>query len=132
MYRAISYSVTNDEENYSSIGLLLQIFENLNKELFRGVLSSVNKPTIEEHIAHMGIPNTWGTQVELLAIATYYQVPVCTYVVDDANLRWEVIKPLSNAAHLYYPITMDGESYTPHGHFEPLYYPNSHYDSIKL
>ena len=26
---------------------------------------------------------------------------------------------------------MDGESFTPHSHFEPLYnYPNSHYDSI--
>ena len=68
----------------------------------------------------MGTPNTWGTQVELFAIATYYQVPVYMYVVDDANLRWEVFKPLSNAAHLHYPITMDGESFTPHGHFELL------------
>ena len=25
---------------------------------------------------------------------------------------------------------MDGESFTLHGHFELLYYPNSHYDSI--
>ena len=31
----------------------------------------------------------------------------------------------------HYPITMDGESFTPQGHFELLYYPNSHYDSIE-
>ena len=130
MYRAISYSMTNDEENYSSIRLLLQRFENLNKELFRGVLTSVNKPTIEEHITHMGMPNTWGTQVELFATATYYQVPVYTYVADNANLRWAVFKPLSNAENLQYPITIDGKSFTPHSHFELLYYPNSHYDSI--
>ena len=130
MYRAISYSMTNDEENYASIRLLLQRFENLNKELFRGVLTSVNKPTIEEHITHMGMPNTWGTHVELFAMATYYQVPVYTYVVDDANLRWEVFKPLSNAKNLHYPITVDGESFTPYSHLELLYYPNSHYDSI--
>ena len=130
IYRAISYSMTNDEENYSSVRLLLQRFENLNNELFSGVLTSINKPTIEEHITHMGIPNTWGTQVELFAIATYYQVPVYTYIVEDANLRWKVFKPLSNAAHLHYPITMDGESFTPHGHFELLYYRNSHCDSI--
>ena len=42
MYRAVSYSMTNDEENYSSIRLLLQRFENLNKELFRGVYSPVS------------------------------------------------------------------------------------------
>ena len=30
----------------------------------------------------------------------------------------------------HYPITMDGESFTLYGHFELLYYPNSHYDSI--
>ena len=131
MYRAISYSISNDEENYSRIRLLLQRFENLNKELFRGVLTSINKPTIEEHITHMGIPNTWGTHVELLATATYYQVPVYTYVVDDTNLRWEVFKPLSSAIDLRYPITTgDGDSFTPCGHIELLYYPNSHYDSI--
>ena len=130
MYRAISYSMTDDEENYPSIRLLLQRFENLNKEIFREVLTSINKPTIEEHITHMGMPNTWGTQVDLFATATYYQVPVYTYVAEDTHLRWEVFKPLSNADNVHYPITMDGKSFTPHSHFELLYYPNSHYDSI--
>ena len=77
MFRAISYLMTDDEENYSRIRLLLQRFEN--KELFRGVLTSVNEPTIEEHVTHMGMPNfTWDTHVdsELFATATYYQVPV--------------------------------------------------------
>ena len=130
MFRAISYLMTDDEENYSRVRLLLQRFENLNKELFRGVFTSVNKPTIEEHVTHMGMPNTWGTHVELFATATYYQLQVYTYVVDDANLRWEVFKPLSDPKSLCYPVTADGESFTPSSHFELLYYPNSHYDSI--
>ena len=72
----------------------------------------------------MGMPNTWGTHVELFATATYYHVPVYTYVVDDTNLRWEVFKPLSKADNLRYPITIGGtESFTPHSHFELLYYP---------
>ena len=132
MFRAISYLITNDEENYACIRLLLQRFQNLNKELFRGVLTSVNKSTIEEHITHMGKPNTWGTHVELFATATYYQVPVYTYVINDANQRWEIFKPLSNPKNLRYPVTVDGESFTTSlsSHFELLYYPNSHYDSI--
>ena len=70
MFRAISYLMTNDEENYARIRLLLQRFENLNKELFRGVLTRVNKPSVEEHVTHMGMPNTCGTHVELFATAT--------------------------------------------------------------
>ena len=131
MYRAISYSISNDEENHSSIRLLLQRFENLNKDLLRRVLTSINKPTIEQHITHMGIPSTWGTHVELFAIATYYQVPVHTYVAEDTDPRWKVFKPLSTTKCLHYPITTgDDDSITPFGHTELLYYPNSHYDSI--
>ena len=129
MFRAISYLMTGDEENYARTRLLLQRFENLNTGLFRGLLTSVNKPTIEEHVLHMGMPNAWGTHVELFATATYYQVPVYTYIVD-ANLRWEVFTPLSNPTNLRYPVTTDGESFTPSSHFELLYYPNTHYDSI--
>ena len=131
MFRAISYLMTKDEENYASIRLLLQRFENHNKDLFRGVLTSVNKSTIEEHISHIGKPNTWGTHIELFAMATYYQVPVYTYVADNANQRWAVFKPLSDAKNVRFPVTVDGESLlTPPSHFELLYYPNSHYDSI--
>ena len=53
MFRAISYLMTGDEENYARIRLLLERFENLNTGLFRGLLTSVNKPTIEEHVLHM-------------------------------------------------------------------------------
>ena len=98
--------MTNDDEKYASKRLLLQRFENVNKQVFKGVLTGVTKPTIEEHTTHIGKPNTWGTHVELFATASYCQMP----------------KVYS------YPVTVeDAESFVAPSHFELLYYSNSHY-----
>ncbi len=35
--------------------------ENFNKKLFKELLTEVNKPTIEEHVRHMGLQHTWGS-----------------------------------------------------------------------
>ena len=89
---------------------LLQRFENLNKKVFNEVFMGINKPTIEEHIAHIGKSNTWGTHVELFATASYFQVPVFTYTIGDTtNLRWEVFWPLSDTKTLHYPVTIDSD-----------------------
>ena len=102
MFRSIVYLATNNDENHASLRLLLQRFENLNKELFQGLLTKVNKPTVEEHIKHIGKPNTWGTHVELFATASYFQVPVYTYIVDDeTKLRWEVFQPLTELSLIH-------------------------------
>ena len=49
----------------------------------------------------MGMPNTWGTHIELFATAAYYQVPVYTYVVDSTNLRWEVSAIICQILNIY-------------------------------
>ena len=133
LYRAVSYSITGDQDHYASLKLLLERFENLNSEIFSGLLLSVNKRTMREHLRHIGMPDTWGTHVELFAAATYFNIPVYTFVADPKNLRWEVYKPLTTK-NLHYPVTVNNEDElftTQQSHMELLYYPNTHYDSIK-
>ena len=132
MFRSVAYLATNDDENHISLRLLLQRFENLSKKVFNEVLTRINKPTIEEHITHIGKPNTWGTHVELFATASYFQVPAFMYTIGDAtNLRLEVFWPLSNNQNLHYPVTLDDdECFRPPCHFELLYYSNCHYHCI--
>lgn len=119
-----------------SVRSLLQRFENLNAEVFRPFLMSVNKPTIEEHIKYIGNPCMWGTQVEILAAATYYKLQVY-YVCESNNgsagrmFKWNVIKPLS--ADVRYPVLTDEDDHvigrTGSTHVEIVNY-CSHYDSI--
>ena len=133
MFRSIAYSISNDDDNHGRVRLLLQRFENLNKGVFKKVLTTVNKPTFDEHVAHIGKPNVWGTHIELFATATFFQVPVYTYKVDDSldTPKWEIFRPLLEAKSLRFPVTVDHDlcSQTP-SHIELLYYSDCHYDSI--
>ena len=63
---------------------------------------------MREHLRHIGMPDTWGTHVELFAAATYFNIPVYTFVADPKNLRWEVYKPLTTK-NLHYPVTVNNE-----------------------
>ena len=83
----------------------MQRFEKLNKEFFKVLPTGINKPTIEEHIRHIGLPYTWGTHIELFAIASYFQVPVYTF--KPCERKWEIFKPKANANELHYPIVVD-------------------------
>lgn len=108
-------------------------FENLNSVKFSPFLMSVNKPTLAEHIRHLSVPQTWGTQIELLAVATYYKIPV--YYVNkksgEDNFKWNIIKPLC-AENMTYPELCEEDSLiasTEATHIE-LMHSSSHYDSI--
>jgi len=68
LYQALGQTLTGEEQNHSTIQLLIQRFQNLNKDIFNELLTEINKPTIDEHVQHMGLPGTWGTHVEYLLL----------------------------------------------------------------
>ena len=93
----------------------------------------VNEPTIEEHIKKIGMPHTWGTHVEILAIATLYEIPVyVTQQSQSGSYYWEEVKPLK-ADGVSYPAipsdTLPSEYQVPN-HMELGYMSGVHYDSV--
>lgn len=133
MFRALSHQLFNTDEHHSSVRLLLQRFENLNPSKFTPFLMSINKPTFEEHIRHIGTPQTWGTHIEVLAVATYYKFPV--YFLNKKRgeevFKWNVIKPLCTD-NMSYPFLVEEDGFlasTEATHIEIVYY-CSHYNSI--
>lgn len=135
LFRALSHQLFDSEDQHSSIRLLLQRFENLNKEAFSPFLMEVNEKTIEAHIRKLGIPSVWGTHIEMLAFATYFKTPifVAQMVNSSGVYNWKVVKPLS--ASLRYPFMpsddpdypdMSSITYT---HIE-ITYENAHFNSL--
>ena len=56
----------------------------------------VNESTIEEHIKKIGLPHTWGTHIEVLAMATLYEISVYMYVTQQSPTGcyyWEEVNP---------------------------------------
>ncbi len=93
----------------------------------------VNEKTIEERIKKMGMPYTWGTHIEVLAIATLYGIPVyVTRQSPSGSYYWEEIKPLKadGFSNPVVPSESLPNEYEVPNHMELGYISGVHYDSI--
>ena len=64
-FRTISYAFLGTEDHHLIIGSSIVRLINLNRDTFlHYLIPSVNKPTIDEHICHMMLPNNWATQLK--------------------------------------------------------------------
>lgn len=134
-YRAISYELFGTEEEDSTIRSVISRTEWLNKDVFSTFLIPLGN--MEEHCIGVGTPGTWATQVEVIATATIFRVPVyfCTITSSSENdCTWNVIHPLNESKYeLRYPVLPDLDRSVvlmKPDHFELLYYENYHYDAI--
>ena len=86
-----------------------------------------------EHIKHVQRPDVFGTHVEILAIATFLDVPIfyCGLSGREQQYSWHYVEPLKQQG-LRYPDLSGSplEDVSPPTHFELSYVHNIHYDSI--
>ena len=136
LFRAVAFHTLGDEEKHDDIRTLLVRFENLNKALFESrFIPSGNTTSFHDHLKHQLWPGVWGTQVELMATATLFQVPVygCYTNLSGTKYHWEAIKPIATPANLRVPEIVEEDPvanmHTPH-HFELLYWELTHFDCI--
>lgn len=100
----------------------------LNPSVFQVYLTDNQSASIEEHCKLLKIQNAWGTQVEIIAVATYFQVPVYVYVCvpSPGNWKWTMTKPIQGKS-LTYPATE--KSLVKPSHFE-ISFAMNHYNCI--
>ena len=68
------FQLTDSEGKHMQVRFLLVHFENLNHLSFHPILTYNNPLSMEKHISAMLRPGMWGTHIEILAAATYYNV----------------------------------------------------------
>ena len=135
-FRGLSYQLFGTQEEHSMIRSIVYRMENLNKDTFsKFLMPGFNSETIDSHIKMISSPRTWATQVEVVAAASVFQVPVYYCTKDkDSGYKWNVVKPFfSNQCSLKLPVfPQPDDSITPlrPSHFELFYYDNCHYDAI--
>ena len=78
LFRSISYELFRTEEHHFNVRNNLVRLISCNREEFSKFLIPVNCPTINNHIKTMGLPNAWGTHVEIIVVSTLIQIPVYT------------------------------------------------------
>ena len=103
-----------------------------NKSIFRPYFTPrKDADTIEQHCETNWQSGVWATQVEVIAAATVFHVPIFFIECSAKEYKWNAIHPLHNPA-LKYPYIPEMEERTllRSQHFELLYHTNSHYDAI--
>ena len=96
LFRSLSIIVCGNEDNHQFIHRTLAIFYTHNKELFQRFCH----PTpITEHINGMKLDRIWGTDLEIHAAASLWQVNiyVCQPNTSDSSYSWICFKPFSPA-----------------------------------
>ena len=76
LFRSLSINLYNHQEEHLAIRKLLVKFEELNKDQFANYLTASDANNIDDHICSMVKSFVWGTQVELLAASSFFQVPL--------------------------------------------------------
>lgn len=133
-FRAVSFHIFEDEGNHLSVRAEVLKFEQNNEYLFaKFLMPPVNKPSFQEHIECLQRPGSWATQVEVVTVATMFQVPVyyCKSS-QDGVYHWEVTNPLkcnSVNEERCSDVNVFYMGKIPH-HFELVYWDRSHYDCV--
>lgn len=95
LFRALAKQLTGDSDKHGILRDKLCEFITVNSELLEGWVTA--GVTLEEHLASVTKPNTWGTQLELKAAATLFNLDI--YVATNSLLTsgyyiWTMISPL--------------------------------------
>ena len=64
------------------------------------LMRPVNKPLFHDHIKQPVLPNSWATQVEVIAVATMFSIPLYYCKMSEDNIKfcyWEMTYPIENA-----------------------------------
>ena len=99
-------------------------------------MMALNGGTFREHLKRLYHPNTWATQIEVFAIATYFQVPVYFCADPPRQERgvycWECFMPVDSPENLSYPYVIEPpfDSVISVHHFEIIYHTGYHYNSV--
>ncbi len=88
LFRAISYSISNDEENHALVrSIITKSLYNSDCRSFICQHSGIHESELQNHIltSNMSTDGTWGTAIELLTTCYIFNLRVVTY---EGNNTW--------------------------------------------
>ena len=96
LFRALSRIVCGNQDHHSFVRRILVTFSTLNQTVLQKFCHPV---PIEKHLNAMKLDRIWGTDLELHAAASLWQVPiyVCTQNPNDPKYFWIVFKPINDS-----------------------------------
>ena len=114
LFRATSTVITGVQENHEILRTLTISYMLENKDLFAGVCQDIPRHILESKMASLG---TWGTEVEIFAMASLLNTTFYIYGCHGHTDCWIPYKPLTKEGteHKNEMVLLKNQ----HQHFEP-------------
>jgi len=133
-YSALSFQLFGTQNEHGSVRLVINRIIFRNKNIFRPFfIPTSNIKTVEDLCDQNWKSGVWATQVEVIAAATIFHVPIYFISPSIGEMKWNVIHPLNNTSIRYpdFPdVDVEEDNFLRPSHFELLYYHNYHYDAV--
>ena len=122
LFRAISFAVYHNQDMHTKVRIDISEIIRNNKQKFKPFITG--SQSIDARVSNMSKSGIWGTQVELIAAATLYNIPVyvASRSTDGLSYHWRK----------YTPIAVDNVVIieTDKTHIELVHLNNCHFDPV--
>ena len=141
LYRSISKGLIGTEFYHFRVRSVILGFIYMNPQIFEPHIRQVGCPLpIRDYCVAMNKQGVWGTEIEILGVATLLQAPVYTFseagkVATSLQPRWLKYSPLQPAMKVISDYDrgvnqLVNMSKPPNFHLELLHFKGSHYDLV--
>ena len=127
-FRAVSHVTHGSEDGHAQVRKYLTTFLQTNRATFE---KYVINGSWDEHITAMKQEGTWATQVELNAVASYFQVPlyICSPHPSTKKYRW-LLFDCEDQAQLAFQQSHVPHNFTQVNHIELCHTAGNHFDCV--
>lgn len=93
MFRSLSHQLHGTEDKHSDVRFVVHKVMEENMETYNSYWIQMDT-TFSQHVQLIKNKGVWGTQVELLAVSDYYQLPVYVCAASPSGTyKWHIFKP---------------------------------------
>ena len=85
MFRSVAHQLFGDVKQHNQLRQATVAFAAQNRDVLKGYLP--HETTLDQHLRRMQNPGCWGTQLELKAMASMFQLPI--YILTDTLVQGE-------------------------------------------
>ena len=127
LFRALSYLLCGQEDHHQQIRHTLVDFTTTNSSIFSKYCTL---DSFEEHTSRMKYETVWGTDLELRAASSYFQIPIYVCTQRSKTHYWECYRPLPALIPLKEYFFSDMPQTKALDHLEICHRNRCHYDVV--
>ena len=125
LFKALSFQLTGTTAYHSQLREEIADFESKEKSVLEVHYTPQNEKTFDDHIKEIRRDRVWGTDLEIYATATYFQLHIRVAMEISGTVDWNTYSPCNNKA-----VSSTGIPVLEKKRMDIIYVNNNHFDAV--